>query len=98
MAAKTTQIALWYNPVAKTHEAMIVGRGRPIREDVSAEIRAKSKRTIFSGKKEEVLATLAKTTKMTPAEVKAAILKDSSVTYKGERENPYTKKAETVTA
>lgn len=83
------KIATWYNISQKCHEAMVVGRGRPIRQDASAEDRAKSRREIFTGAtKDEVLTAIAKAKGMTLDEVVESLTKESSVVYKGKRQHP----------
>lgn len=87
------KIATWYNLSQKKHEAVIVGRGRPIRQDAPASEREKSNREIFVGDtKEAALKALAKAHGLKLKEVEAAITSDTKVVYKGKRQHPYNKK------
>jgi hypothetical protein len=83
------QIATWYNLVQKKHEAIVIGRGRPVRQDASISEREKSTREFFTGtSKDEALMALANNYGMSLEDVKAAIDKDTKVVYKGKREHP----------
>lgn len=83
------KIATWYNLTQKQHEATIVGRGRPVRQDAPASEREKSGREFFTGStREEALKALADNHGMAMEDVLAAVVKDSKVVYKGKREHP----------
>ena len=83
------QIASWYNLTQKKHEAIVIGRGRPVRQDAPISEREKSTREFFTGTtKDEALMALANNHGMTLEDVQAAIAKDTKVVYKGKREHP----------
>lgn len=87
------KIATWYNLSQKKHEAVIVGRGRPIRQDAPDTERQKSNREIFAGDtREAALKALAKAHGLKMKEVEAAVTNDTKIVYKGKREHPYNRK------
>lgn len=91
------KVAVWYNLTQKAHEATIITKGRPVRQDAPASEREKSRREFFTGSsREEALQALANTQGMTLDEIMAAVVKDSKVVYKGKREHPngWSRKAE----
>ena len=82
-------VASWYNLTAKRHEAIEAGRGRPVNQNVKADVRDKSKRVFGVGKtKAEALADLS-TKRGVPQDEFIDVTKTTNVFYKGERTHKY---------